>query len=263
MLSFSDVAFTAVNIFSECVSGVRNPIGGVSVVGTPDLEFVVMVQGYMASGSISAKEVRVSRETAEAVAGRAMRSPDSSEHTEVPQGVEIRDSTRETSSLSVVPVVASNFTLSPSAPPEYPIHCFKPFILVLPPAVATDCRRIIRDTILHLADPTQQLTFGFTDAADINLSKPEYREWQHGQCMISVINNNMAQMDEFRLIDVANNARRITWQCLVVAPEKIGGVTSVGTNGRGFYVYVGGLLDSSRLPTEVVSWLDSPGNGNS
>ena len=267
MLSFSDIASRAVLIVSECVSGAIDPSGGASIVGDPALEFVVIVKNHTAPPSISAKDSRVSHESATgAVAGRWMKFPDSSERMEGSQGVEIRDAARETFRTSAVPVVASNLTLSPSAPPEYPpeypVHCFNPLIIHIPPAVARDCGRIINHVILRLSDPTQLLTFGFTDAADINLSKPAYRKWQKGQCAISVNNNDVAQIDEFRLIDVATAARRITSQCLVAKQEKLGGVASVGTDGSGFYVYVGAPLDSNLSPKQMVSWPNSTGITN-
>ena len=259
MLSFSDIASTALIIISECVSDVTDPNGGVSVVGDRNLEFVVFVQGNRAPESVSANDSHVSHESAiGAVAGRGMRFPDNSERIEGSQSVEIRDSARETSRTSAAPF-ALDFTLSRSGSPEYPVHCFNPMIILIPPAVPKDCSRIINQVILRLSDPTQNLTFGFTDAADINLSKPEYRKWQEGQCAISVKNNDMAEIDEFRLIDVATAARRITSQCVVATQEKLGGAASVGTDGRGFYVYVGAPLDSSPSPTNVVSWLNSTG----
>lgn len=77
--------------------------------------------------------------------------------------------------MSNYPVVVSNFTLSVAAPPEYPVHYFNPFIIHLPAATATDCGFIIDRILLRLFDPTRQLTSGFTEAVDVNLSKPENR----------------------------------------------------------------------------------------
>lgn len=63
--------------------------------------------------------------------------------------------------------------------------------------------------------------------------------------MVSVKNNDESRVDTFRMLDVASTARRISIQCLVDTQDKIGGVAYVGTDGRGFYIYVGGPLDSS------------------
>ena len=63
--------------------------------------------------------------------------------------------------------------------------------------------------------------------------------------MISLMDNDMAQVDTFRLLDVATTARRISTQCLIYTQEKMGGVASIVTDGRGFYVYVGAPLGSN------------------
>lgn len=157
------------------------------------------------------------------------------------------------------PAVTSNSTIGTVPPARHPVQCFNPFIIHLQPAAATDCGFIINQIILRLFDPTRQLTFGFTDAADVNLSKPEYRAWQYGQCVISVKNHNVAQVDTFRLLDLATTARRITIQCLVNTQDKLGGVANIGTDGRGFYVYVGGPLISSPSLSDVMLLSESTG----
>lgn len=63
--------------------------------------------------------------------------------------------------------------------------------------------------------------------------------------MISVKNNDEAQVDTFSLLDVATTARMISTKCLVHAQPKIGGVATIGTDGRGFYVFVGGPVVSN------------------
>lgn len=63
--------------------------------------------------------------------------------------------------------------------------------------------------------------------------------------MISIKNNDVASVDTFRMLDVAATVRRISMECLVDTEVKIGGIAYIGTHGRGFYVYVGGPLDSS------------------
>ena len=251
MLSFADIAFTANHIVSECVEGVIDPDGGLSIIGDGDLEFAVIVSKHGAPWSVSAEESRVSPGSAGAAAERARRSPSSSKHAEEPRGIGTRDVARKASRISLAHVVASNSTFKLSAPPEYPIHCFSPSIIVIPPAVATDCIHIINNVILRLADPTRRLSFGFTDAVDINLLEPEYQKWQDGQCVISVSNNDVTQMDHFRLIDVAIAARRLVSQCVIATREKMGGVVSIGTEERGFYVYVGSPLEGSKTSAKL------------
>lgn len=77
--------------------------------------------------------------------------------------------------------------------------------------------------------------------------------------MISVKNDDVTRVDTFRLLDVAATARRITMQCLVNSQDKVGGVSDIGTDGRGFYVYVGGPLDSSASLGDVRLFGESRG----
>ncbi|KAL9136805.1 MAG: hypothetical protein Q9175_001988 [Cornicularia normoerica] len=259
LLTLLDVALTADNIVGECVTGIDNPIGGVGFIGDVSKGFHVILQGYVEPGSISAKNSSISQRPAVSVSRRAIRSQHNSENPAASQGLETRDPLAGVSRFSKFTAIASNFTLSATAPSTYPVHCFNPFIIHLQPAVATDCGYIINEVILRLSDPTRQLTFGFTDAADINLSKPQYRKWQFGQCMVSLKNDNVAQADTFRLLDVATTARRISTQCLVSKQEKIGGTSSIGTDGKGFYVFVSAPLASSPVLSDVILSGESTG----
>lgn len=259
LLTFLEVAFTADNIVRECVTGFVDPIGGMSLVGEASEAFYVYLRGYVEPESISAKNSTTSQRPAVSVSRRTIRSQKDSENGAGSQRVETRDPSMGASRVSNLPAVTSNSTLSPAALPRYPVNCFNPFIIHLQPAAATDCGVIINQVILRLFDPTSQLNFGFTDAADVDLSKPEYQKWQYGQCMISVKNNNVAQVDIFRLLDVATTARRISTQCLVNTQDKIGGVASIGTDGRGFYVYVGGRLASSPALSDLTLLRESTG----
>ena len=257
MLSFFEVALTANKIIQECVDSVRYPIGGLSLLGNVEDGFGVIVRGSGALESINENGPSVSHQPVMGVSRRAIRSQRDSEDTEAPQGIESRDPLRGVSRVSNHPVVASNAALSAPALPTYAVNCFNPLIVSIPPAVATDCSHVINQVILRLSDPTRELTFGFTDAADINLSKPEYRKWLHGQCMISVKSHYEDQEDTFRLLDIAMTARRIVTHCVVNTKDKIGGVSSIGTDGRGFYVYVGGPLVPALAVSDV---LLLPGN---
>ena len=242
MLSFFDVALTANKIIQECVDNVKYPLGGLSLIGNVGDGLDVVLRGSGALGSVSEKGPSISHQPAMGVSRRAIRHQGDMENAEAPQGIETRDPLRGVSRVANHPVVASNAALSAAALPTYAVKCFNPLIVSIPPAVATDCSHIINKVILRLSDPTRELTFGFTDAADINLSKPEYRKWQHGQCMISLKSDYEDQMDKFRLLDVAMTARRVVTNCVVNTKDKIGGISNIGTEGRGFYVYVGGPL---------------------
>lgn len=241
MLSFFDIALAANKIVYECIDGVRNPKGGFSLIGDPSNSHVLTLHRIQFN-DVSAEIFNISHQPAASISKRAIGSQSEPESAGASQKVETSDLATRASRLSDRSAVASNVTLTAGTPTAYPVHCFSPLIVHLPPATAADCSYIINYIILRLFDPTRQLTFGFTDAADINLSKPEYRRWQHGECTISVKNYDEGQSDVFSLLDVAATARRISTQCLVDTRVKLGGVASIGTEERGFYVYVGGPL---------------------
>ncbi len=252
--SFLDVALTANKILSECVNGVTHPAGGSSAVAdASDVKslFKVILQGPGVYG-IAADTSGVSGQPAASVSRRDIRSQDASEIAGVSQELETRDPLRRVSHVSNRPTWTSNFTLNEASPTDHPVHCFNPSIIHLPLAVATDCGYIINHLILRGLDPLRQMTFGFTDAVDINLLNPEHSKWQHGQCIITLANNDERLIDTFRMLDVVKTARRISTQCLGTTGRKMGGVSSIGTDGRGFYVYVGGPLDSSPVLSDVV-----------
>ena len=252
--SFLDVALTANKILSECVNGVTTPAGGSSAVGDASdvrSQFKVILR-EPGLYSISADTSGVSGQPAASVSRRGIRSQDTSENAGGPQELETRDPLRRVPHVSNRPTRTSNFSLSEASPTDHPVHCFNPSIIHLPLAVATDCVYIINHVILRGLDPLRPMTFGFTDAVDINLLNPEHSKWQHGQCIITLANNDERSIDTFRMLDVVNTARRISTQCLGTTGRKMGGVASIGTDGRGFYVYVGGPLDSSPTLSDVV-----------
>lgn len=241
MLSFFDIALVANKVVHECIDGVRGPKGGLSLIGDPQNVYVLTLHGLRYNG-VSAEVFNISHQPAASISKRAIGSQSEPESVRASHKVETSDLATGASRLSDRPAVASNVPLTIGTPTAYPVHCFSPLIVHVPPATAADCSYIINYVILRLFDPTRQLTFGFTDAADINLSKPEYRRWQHGECAISVKNHDEGQSDVFSLLDVATTARRISTQCLVNTRVKLGGVASIGTEERGFHVYVGGPL---------------------
>ena len=252
VMTLFDVALTANKIIYECVADIKDSLGGCSPIGESEDEFFVYVRGYeIGSGNNSS----VSHQPAVDVSRRAIGPPEDIASTEATRGNGTRDPPKSVMSRPAArPLATSDATLSVAIAHEHPVNCFNPLFVHLPPAVATDCSYIINQIILRLFDPTRSLTFGFTDDAEINLSKPHYQKWQHGQCMVAVKNHDMSQFDSFRLIDVATTARRVTIRCVVDAEAKIGGVADILRNERGFYVYVGGAL-SSRLASNGVRTL--------
>lgn len=53
MLTLFDVALTANRIISECFPGVSHPKGGTSLIGDVSKGFLVNVEGYLESASVS------------------------------------------------------------------------------------------------------------------------------------------------------------------------------------------------------------------
>ena len=257
LLTLYNVALTVIKIVLQCVGDETYHKGGLCLIGDASKGFHVIVRAFAEHRSISAKNSTISQRPAVGVSRRTIRSQHDSEN--ATRGLTTKDPLPDVSRVSNRKVVISNSTLSVAAPPRYPVHCFNPFILHLQPAAAEDCGFIINQIILRLFDPTRQLTFGFTDAVDVNLSKPQYHQWQYGQCLISVKNNDEGQIDTFRLLDVANTARRITTKCLVDAQPKIGGVAFIGTDGRGFYVFIGSPLISNSVWSDAMLLRESTG----
>ena len=217
-------------------------MGGISLIGEEIKGFTVVLQGYEEFETISEKSLEVSEQPAISVSRRTIESEHGSDDSAVSQAIETRDPLTDLTLVS--PTSPSNSTLSPSVGHRYAVQCFNPHIMDLPPATGADCSYIIDDIILRLFDPRRELTFGYTDDADIDLSRPEYQEWQHGECVIAVKNYHEPSFDTFRLLDVARTAARIVSQCVDFMRERVGGIAGVGTDGRGFYVYVGGQLDA-------------------
>lgn len=242
MLSFFDVALMANKVVYECVQGVRGSKGGLSLIGDPNNVYVLTLHAFNRFSGVSAEIFNISHQPAASLSKRAVGSQAEPESAGAPQGVETSDLATGVSRLSDHPAVAPNVTLPARAPTTYPVHCLGPLNTHLQPTAAADCSYIINHVILRLFDPTRPLTFGFTDAADINLSKPEYQRWQRGKCAISVTNNDEGQSDMFSLLDMATTARRIGAKCLVNREAQLGGVASIGTEGRGFLIDVGGPL---------------------
>ena len=238
LLTLFNVAWKADQIVRKCIDGFAFPKGGVSLIGDVSARFHIALRGHWEPESVSAlPAVSVSR--------RAIPTRDNPSKSAAFQLVETPDPLMSVSRVLNHPAVASNIIHNAAALSIYPVHCFNPLIIHMQPAAPIDCGYVVNQIILRLLDPMRQMTFGFTDAADINLSKPEYRRWQFGQCTIAVKNNDVARVDTFRLLDVAATARSIIIQCLVHTQEKFGGVAKIGTDERGFYVYVGAPFISS------------------
>ena len=71
-MSFFDVALTAQKIISQCVDGVKDPGGGVSIVGDVELGFAITVRGSGYHNRVSAKNDSVSHQPLVNVSKRAI-----------------------------------------------------------------------------------------------------------------------------------------------------------------------------------------------
>ena len=168
-----------------------------------------------------------------------------------------------------VAFVSSNEALSRSsssgnvkAETEHEIDCF-PRDARLPNANIDDCKFIIDYIILAMKDPFQARTWGFTDAADINLSLPQYR-WIFKDCIMRVRNLDDTEVDTFSPVDVAKVAQGIVQKCIVDTKERLGGNADVGQLEfpRRFYVVVSGTARISGESLGNGSLLSLPLDGS-
>ena len=238
VMSLLDIAGVAGQIFEKCVNSLVIPIGGLSLVGDESKGFHVILQGVFES--LSATNSSVSQSLDVSVFKRAMRSQSNGEKSVESQRIETRHHPRDSSLTLVQPAGATNSTSSLTAAWNHPVHCSDARLTRLQETISRDCNYIANRIIYNLFDPQAQMTFGFTDAADINLSRPEYRKWQYGRCMVSLRNNDETQVDTFRLLDVVVTAIRISGKCVVDRWElKQGGTARVGALEHLFYIYLG------------------------
>ena len=87
----------------------------------------------------------------------------------------------------------------------------------------------------------QPQTFGYNDEVDIDLRERENKKWHHGNCVILVGNQDKANVDTFRMVDVADTANRIMNECVLGTKYAYGGTSNVGPK-HAFDVAVGGVF---------------------
>ena len=246
-ISLLSVALIAGQIFDKCVSAFVIPLGGQSGIGDESKGFHVILQGTRES--VSASNSSLPQSPAINVSKRAKRSQSNLEKS---QGVGTRHQPRDSSLTLLHPTTATNATSVVTAAWSHPVHCFDARIAHLQEAVSSDCNHIANEIIYNLFPPYAQMTFGFTDAADINLSRPENQKWQYGQCMVSLRNDDETQVDTFRLIDIVVTAVRINRKCVDERWEMpLGGTASVGALEHGFYVYLGAPVEADSVSRVV------------
>ena len=218
-----DVAEAAQRLIQQCVTETKESFGGNVDIGQlafPRTFYVVL------SGTAKARNESLRNNT-------KLSLPSDEPHT-----LEQRASLilPEEATLPIVLPKA----LKPGEP--YPVHCFDPTSTRhLKPAIASDCEFIINEFILTRPNPMIEQTFGFTDAADVNLSNLENRRWVFGQCVVFITSIDKTRIDRFRYVDVAQTAYRILDPCVERSKYPIGGTANVGTTGDSYYVAVGGI----------------------
>ena len=249
-MSLLAIALAGGQIWGECVDGFEYPEGGLGLIGDASKGFHVIMQAVREP--LSATNSSLSQSPATSVSKRAMRSRSDVESSAESQGVETRHQPRDLSLTLVHPVGATNSTSSVTAAWNHPVHCFDPTLTHLRPTLSSDCIHLADQVFKNVFNPYAQFTFGFTDAADINLSKPEFQKWWYGQCMVSLRNFDKTKIDTFRFIDVVVTARRINRDCVADRAEMpLGGTASVGALGRLFYVYLGAPIASESVSSDV------------
>lgn len=236
-----DVAEVAQNILQKCVTDTKKPLGGNADVGQLEfpLRFYVVLSGTL-------------RGSGESVGNDTMLFHSSSG----PRTLESRATLNspEANPLRMIP------TEGLTAGKRYPVHCFDPSSAhALMPAIRSDCDVIISEVILRLPNPMKEQSFGYTDAADINLSETEYNNWNYGQCVVFIRNiDHHTRQDRFRFLDVAYTAQRIMNQCLDGSKHAIGGIADVGTIDDNFYVGLSGFDSRSLRNGTSLELVSSP-----
>ena len=141
-----------------------------------------------------------------------------------------------------------------TSPITYPVQCFDESEVRLEVAVVEDCEFIINEVIPRIPNPLQEQTWGFDDSADIDLSRPEYRNWNYKQCVVKVDSSVTTEQDIFRPVDVAIQAQRILRSCVVGSKTALGGTVSIGSPSKSFFMILGGVRP---LPTRTPLTLPS------
>lgn len=259
MFSFSEVALTATQILSDCLTSVRRVQGGRMHIGSREQSFYVSVQGQFPDNNDNAineidvlglPDTEFSKQTLDTKRGFHSLQP--------------RDPIVEVAQiLSVDALSPSNSSGTLNAKTDPDVDCFPRFSR-LPDAHVDDCKFIINTIIVGMKDPFQARTWGYTDTADINLSRPQY-QWKVEDCFIRVKNIDEDAVDTFSPVDVAEVALRIVQKCVVETKERLGGNADVGHLGfpRSFYVVVSGTAKTSgkSLGNNTLPFLSLGGTG--
>lgn len=124
-------------------------------------------------------------------------------------------------------LLAANATSNSALHTDLGIDCFPTgatFLLV----TEEDCNIVINDIILRLPNPFEEKTWGYTAAADVDLSDETNGEWNYNTCKVIVRNLDRKQQDVFRIVDVALMAQSIIRKCVKGTKHPLGGHADIG-----------------------------------
>ena len=246
LFTLSDVALSAHNILFECVEGYRKSQGGFIPIGSRGTSYHVVLQGSLPNvegNTISDAD--------------ALSLPNAQDHTQTLSNKRAMNSPTRLQPITLYPSVSldetlslSNSTKNPRVNVRHEIDCF-PRGSSLPTASEEDCRWIIDNIILAMKDPFREQTWGYTDAAENNVSLRRY-QWIFNNCKISVRNLDQQQVDSFRPVDVAEVAQGIVQTCVAQMKEPIGGTCDIGRLeiSESFYVLVSGTALGRGTPSD-------------
>ena len=258
LFTLSDVAQSANSILLDCVESYRNGQGGFVPIGSREASYHVVLQG-----SLLDVEVNTISDA------DALSLPNSQDSKQTKSNKRARYSPTGLQRLTLDPSVSLNETLSLSDSTEnlrvnveHEVNCF-PRGSPLHAVTEEDCRWVIDNIILGLNDPFREQTWGYTDAAENNVSLQRY-QWIFNTCKISVRNLDHQQVDTFRPVDVAEVAQRLVQTCVAQMKEPRGGTCDIGRLEirEAFYVLVAGVAPLGRGTPSNNTFLSLPSNGH-
>ena len=257
LFSLHEVILSANVILSDCVTSYRNAQGGFRSIGSPEASYHVVLQGSLPNverNSISDADALAlpnPQDSNQTLSNkRAMNSPTRFQPLTMDPSVSLNE-----------PLSLSNSTGNLRVNADYEADCF-PHGTQLAAVNGEDCIWIINHIILGMKDPFREQTWGYTDAAENNVSLQRY-QWILKGCKISVRNLDQQQVDSFRPVDVAEVAQRLVQKCVTQVKEPIGGTCDIGRLKltKTFYVLVSGTVLGRGNPSNNTI-LSLPSNGH-
>ena len=257
LFTLSDVALSAHSILLDCVTSYKNRQGGFIPIGSRETSYHVVLEGSLPNvegstiSDADASALPNSQDSNETLSNKRSMNPPTRFQ---PLTLDPSVSLNETRSLS-------NSTENMRIDVEYEVDCF-PRGSPLPSVDEDDCRWIIDNIILGMKDPFREQTWGYTDAAENNVSLQRYH-WILNNCKISVRSLDKEQVDTFRPVDVAEVAQRLVQTCVAQMKEPIGGTCDIGQLEipKTFYVLVSGVTIVGRGTPSNNTILSLPSNG--